>query len=85
MHINLEECETMKKNLLSIIILALLVVNIILSAIQASTSNYENLLGSLGQYRDLIHSNRQALHPAEEEFEDLSLDDAGNSGPNVIQ
>ncbi len=59
--------------------------NIILSAIQASTSNYENLLGSLGQYRDLIHSNRQALHPAEEEFEDLSLDDAGNSGPNVIQ
>lgn len=59
--------------------------NIILSAIQASTLNYENLLGSLGQYRDLIHSNRQALHPAEEEFEDLSLDDAGNSGPNVIQ
>lgn len=59
--------------------------NIILSAIQASTSNYENLLGSLGQYRDLIHSNRQALHPAEEEFEDLSLDDADNSGPNVIQ
>lgn len=59
--------------------------NIILSAIQASSANYENLLGSLGQYRDLIHSNRQALHPTEEEFEDLSMDDGSvHNGPDII-
>lgn len=59
--------------------------NIIVSAINASNANYQSLLGSLNQYKDLIQSNRQALHPTEEEFEDLSLGETGNnSGPNVI-
>ncbi len=42
--------------------------NIIVSAINASNTNYQNLLGSLNQYKDLIQSNRQAMHPAEEDF-----------------
>lgn len=58
---------------------------IILSAIQASSANYENLLGSLTQYKDLIQSNRRALHPTEEEFEDLTLDSSGTDGLDVIQ
>lgn len=59
--------------------------NIIVSAIQASSANYQNLLGSLTQYRDLIQSNRRALHPTEEEFEDLTLDGADGDGLDVIQ
>lgn len=56
--------------------------NIIVSAINASNANYQNLLGSLNQYKDLIQSNRQALHPTEEEFEDLALGGTG-SGENL--
>ena len=41
--------------------------SIILSAIQASNSNYGSLIGSLNQYKELIQSNRSALHPIEEE------------------
>ncbi len=59
--------------------------NIIVSAINASNTNYQNLLGSLNQYKDLIQSNRQAMHPTEEEFEGLGLDDSGDGrGPDVI-
>lgn len=60
--------------------------NIIVSAIQSSSANYQNLLGSLNQYKELIQSNRQAMHPTEE-FEEIPLD-AGNedeSTLNVIQ
>lgn len=56
--------------------------NIIVSAINASNANYQNLLGSLNQYKDLIQSNRHALHPTEEEFEDLGIGEAG-SGENL--
>ena len=56
--------------------------NIIVSAINASNANYQNLLGSLNQYKDLIQSNRQALHPTDEEFEDLGIGEAG-SGENL--
>ncbi len=56
--------------------------NIIVAAINASNTNYQNLLGSLSQYRDLIQSNRQALHPAEE-FEDLDGAEGGD-GPDAI-
>ena len=60
--------------------------NIIVSAIQASESNYRNLLGSLNQYRDLIQTNRRALQPIEEDLESIALDDAGvDSELDVIQ
>lgn len=48
---------------------------IIVSAIQSSASNYELLLGSLGQYRDVIQANRRALRPTEDDFEEIPLDE----------
>ena len=57
--------------------------NIILSAIQSSSANYQSLLGSLNQYKDLIQSNRQALHPTEEEFEELPLEGTNNNDDNL--
>lgn len=58
--------------------------NIVLSAIQNSSANYEHLIGSLNQYRDVIQANRRALQPAEE-FEELALDDASGDGLDIIQ
>ncbi len=50
--------------------------SIVLSAIQSSSTNYEKLLGSLGQYRDQIQANIRSMHPVEETFEELPpLDD----------
>lgn len=57
--------------------------SIILSAIQSSSANYQSLLGSLNQYKDLIQSNRQALHPTEEEFEELPLEGTNNNDDNL--
>lgn len=48
--------------------------NIISSSAQSASSNYENLLGSLNQYKDIIQSNRNELHPVEEDMEDVALD-----------
>ena len=48
--------------------------NVINSATQSANSNYENLVGSLNQYRDVIVSNRQELHPVED-LEEVILDD----------
>ena len=48
--------------------------NIISSSIQSASTNYENLLGSLNQYKDIIQSNRNELHPVEEEMEDVALE-----------
>lgn len=58
--------------------------NIILSAIQSANANYGNLIGSLNQYKNLIQSNRQALHPAEE-TEVLPIEGASdNDGIDVL-
>lgn len=56
--------------------------NVITSALQSSTNNYENLIGSLGQYRDIILSNRQELHPVED-LEEVILEDP-DGGIDVI-
>ena len=50
--------------------------NIITSSVQTASNNYENLIGSLNQYKDIIQSNRNELHPAdiEMEMEEESLD-----------
>ncbi len=47
--------------------------SIITSATQSATTNYDNLLGSLGHYRDVILSNRTELHPVEEDLDDVPL------------
>lgn len=56
--------------------------NVITSSIQSSTNNYENLIGSLNQYRDIILSNRQELHPVED-LEEVILHES-DSGLDVI-
>lgn len=48
---------------------------IIVSSIQASSANYETLLGSLVQYRDVVQANRRAFHPVEEDLEEIPLEE----------
>ncbi len=58
--------------------------NIIVNSSQAAANNYENLLGSMNHYKDIIQSNRSELHPAEEDdLVDISLTDE-DAGLNVI-
>ena len=47
--------------------------NIIISSSQAASSNYDSLLGSMNQYLDIIQSNRNELHPVEEDIEEVSI------------
>ena len=56
--------------------------HLVLSSIQAAGSNYETLLSTLNQYKDVIQSNRQALQPVDE-LEGISVD-GNNNGINVI-
>ena len=49
--------------------------SIVLGVLQSSSTAYESLIGSLGQYRDMIQSNIRALNPVEEDLETLRLDD----------
>ena len=53
---------------------------IISSSTQAATQNYDNLIGSLNQYRDIIQSNRSELHPVEDELEALVSDESDETG-----
>lgn len=48
--------------------------NIIVSSVQSANTNYENLIGSLNQYKDIIQSNRSELHPVEEDIDDVPLE-----------
>lgn len=47
--------------------------NIIAASTQSAMSNYDSLIGSLNQYRDVIQSNRNELHPVEDELDDVSM------------
>ena len=58
---------------------------IILSAIQTSNANYGTLIGSLDQYKELIQSNRRALHPSDDDLETLQTDNGNENGLDVIQ
>ena len=44
--------------------------SIVVSAIQSSSANYDKLIGSLGQYRDLIQSNLRSMRPSEEDLDE---------------
>lgn len=52
---------------------------IIKASTQTAVANYEQLIGSLNQYHDIIQSNRTELHPDEDEIEEgistASIDD----------
>ncbi len=51
--------------------------NIITSSTQTASTNYENLISSLNYYRDIITSNRNELHPADEDMADMEGDNPG--------
>lgn len=55
--------------------------NIISSSTQVATTNYDNLINGLNQYRDVIQSNRNELHPADEDLETLVSEESNESGP----
>ncbi len=58
--------------------------SIVLSSIQAASGNYESLLASLNQYKEVIQSNRQALQPVDD-LEDVSMDGMRDSdGIDII-
>lgn len=56
--------------------------NIITATTQSASTNYESLVGSMNQYRDIIQSNRRELHPVDD-LETVILDDS-DQGPDVI-
>ena len=57
--------------------------NIISSSTQAATANYESLIGSLNQYRDVIQANRTELHPVDEELEAALAEAAADEGGSI--
>lgn len=58
--------------------------NIIASSTQSAMSNYDSLIGSLNQYRDVIQSNRNELHPVEDELDDVSMSETDVNGTDEI-
>jgi vacuolar-type H+-ATPase subunit H len=56
--------------------------NIVTSAAQSAAQNYDSLLDSLNQYKEVIISNRNELHPEEgltEEMAEVSAEEDGDS------
>lgn len=59
--------------------------NIISSASQTASAHYENLIGSLNHYQEIIQSNRSELHPEEQEAtEDMAEEDAAVADLDVL-
>ncbi|MBE5865120.1 MAG: vacuolar family H+-ATPase subunit H [Lachnospiraceae bacterium] len=56
--------------------------NVIKASIQSEAAHHDNFMNSMTQYRDIIQSNRQELHPAED-LEEVVLDDT-EEGLDVI-
>lgn len=52
--------------------------NIIVSSSQTASVHYEGLIDSLNQYKDVIQSNRNELHPIETELEEMPVDPEHN-------
>lgn len=46
---------------------------------QTAIANYDTLIGNLRHYQDIIQSNRAELHPAEDDLEEVSLDEQKDS------
>ena len=55
--------------------------NIISSSTQQASANYDALIGTLNQYRDIIQSNRSELHPVDEDLDDV--DTAADAEDNL--
>ncbi len=46
---------------------------------QTAIANYDTLIGNLRHYQDIIQSNRAELHPAEDDLEEVNLDEQKDS------
>lgn len=58
--------------------------NIISASTQSAVSNFEGLIGSLNQYKDIIQSNRNELHPVEEELDEaVDLEEKEDTDDNI--
>ncbi|MBE5883409.1 MAG: vacuolar family H+-ATPase subunit H [Lachnospiraceae bacterium] len=57
--------------------------NIITSSTQSAVSNYDSLIGSLNQYRDIIQSNRNELHPEDLEDEVTGVADEDDNSDDI--
>ncbi|MBE5873844.1 MAG: vacuolar family H+-ATPase subunit H [Lachnospiraceae bacterium] len=57
--------------------------NIIVASTQSAVKNYDSLIGSLNQYKEIIQSNRSELHPAEEELDTTDLTDETEDGEKL--
>lgn len=54
--------------------------NIITASSQSASANFNNLIGSLNQYKEIIQSNRNELHPVEDDIDDVVLDELEEDG-----
>lgn len=54
--------------------------SVLSSSVQSATTNYESLLGSLNQYKDIIQSNRSELHPTEEDMGEVASEAVEETG-----
>uniref|UniRef100_UPI0040569266 hypothetical protein n=1 Tax=Acetatifactor sp. TaxID=1872090 RepID=UPI0040569266 len=57
--------------------------NIIGSSAQSATANFDKLIGSLNQYKEIIQSNRNELHPMEEYIEDVPMEDVNEESEDI--
>ncbi|HKM34952.1 MAG TPA: vacuolar family H+-ATPase subunit H [Lachnospiraceae bacterium] len=48
--------------------------NILEESTKKAISNYDNLIGNLSHYHDIIQSNRAELHPSEDDLSTVELD-----------
>ena len=58
--------------------------NIIVSSTQSAISNYDNLVTSMNQYKEIIQSNRNELHPVEPDFDSDETEDTPTEQIDVI-
>lgn len=58
--------------------------NIISASTQQASANYSTLIGNLNQYRDIIQSNRNELHPVDEDLDDVETSSGGDDNLDVM-
>ena len=58
--------------------------NIISASTQQASANYSTLISNLNQYRDIIQSNRNELHPVDEDLDDVETSSGGEDNLDVM-
>ena len=55
--------------------------NIVAASIQTASADYENLIGHMKQYQEIISTNRRELVPVTEELDEGGADTSGSAEP----